>query len=125
MRRRATDMANFLLIKSDEILSNQLAFYLTRKRHSIEISNSRPEGLTKFRELASALDMVILDMTAQESEQGAVGQLSATLAILDKIVVLKAECAAYAMILCLLNDYKGPQMELEIERRGAAVVYVR
>jgi DNA-binding response OmpR family regulator len=108
-------MGQILLMNFDEEMGSKLAVALRNQRHSVVM-------LPKDVSFAKALtlgkgspDLVILDFSRIERN----GRT-----LLSEIVFYRARYGPWPMLLCVSRVYRGPQFELDLERKGARVVYV-
>lgn len=107
-------MARILLLGPDESSAKVLALFLERRRHQVTVHRElQSAGDSPTRDLDN-FDVLVVDMTANRPEDWNT---------LDR---LRVETAAWNPgILCLSRVYRGPRFQLDIERRGARLVYVR
>ena len=109
-------MTDILLFDSDQVFGEELAQHLGKRKHTVMSYARRREALDALKKSIDDLKLVIVDMTRNTQEDWE---------MLDWISRLRLRCTPGPMILCLLKVYRGPRIELEIERRGGRVVYVR
>ncbi len=109
-------MAKVLLLDSDEGHAKELARWLEQHKHSVAVYSPNRDGLNKLRADDVDFDIVILYMSVDRR---------ADWEILDQIRRIGEGRGPGPMILCASRTYRGPQIELEIEKKGARLVYER
>lgn len=107
-------MARILLVEPDDRPTSGLAPVLER-RHVVMVLATRSVVSGELRKGSFSYDIVVLDITRNAQEDWAA---------LDEIERLHRQCAAGPSILCFSTVYKGPEMHLRAERKGARFVYV-
>lgn len=107
-------MARIVLVGFNEAFGKELSQCLKNQHHATTVCARGDEAWMK--DFATDLKLVMLNFTRNAPEDWEA---------LKRISKAKTESAAGPMILCVANRYLGPKMELEIERRGARIVYVR
>lgn len=109
-------MERVLLIDSDEDHARTLALFLERHRYAVTVSTSKGNAFRPLERNCEEFDVVILDMSANRPQDWRT---------FDQIRTLPRMTTVRPMILCLSRVYRGPGMKLEIERKGARLVYER
>lgn len=109
-------MAHILLLDPDEEHARALAAELKRYGHSVAIYADMQVILNDMKRDTVEVDVVIVDLTSDRPE---------VWEALDQIWRLTWKRAETLMVLCISRVYRGPRMKLEVERRGARMVYER
>lgn len=108
-------MARILLYGFDGETAGAFCDLLHTHRHQVSICSDRTSFQQTLYMRGIGIDLVILRPTTENcfcSEQ------------LQSITVCRANNGGKPMVLCVLDDYQGPQVELELECKGARVTYV-
>jgi DNA-binding response OmpR family regulator len=109
-------MAEILLVKFDKVTVERLAEFLQRRGHCIT-THSGDESLAQtLRGYSRGFDLVILDVACDEA---------VTRKHIAAVRAIREKRGPRPMLLCVSWVYRGPRFELELERQGARVVYVR
>lgn len=109
-------MERVLLIDSDEDHARALALFLERHRYAVTVCTSQGNAFRPSERNCAEFDVVILDMSANGPNDWKT---------FDQVRSLPRMTATRPMILCVSRVYRGPGMKLEIERKGARLVYER
>jgi|GEM_PF-1827214 DNA-binding response OmpR family regulator len=109
-------MTRILLLDSNQTHARDLALALKRHRCSVTICASRRDAIIELKRNSAGFDVVILDLSANRPEDWAT---------FDQIQKLTWMSVPTPMIVCFSTIYRGPKMNLEVERRGARFVYER
>ncbi len=108
--------ARILLVQFDEAWEARLAETLRQRGHSVT-THCREECVSEhLSELGHEIELVILDVSKGDDE---------TWSIVAEIRQYRTQYGPKPMLLCVSRVYRGPRFELELERKGARVVYVR
>ena len=108
-------MGRILLMNFDEQRGAELADALRRLHHSVLISASRLSYRGALQRSNSNVDLVIINFSQNEPY---------ALALMEEIVEQRTFSGVHVMILCVMRVYRGPQLQLKLERKGARVEYV-
>ena len=108
-------MGHILLMNVDELPGVKLAGLLRSQHHSVAVLSVGASLATALRQESPVPDLVILDPSQREKYAGT---------LLDEIVSYRTRYGPQPMLLCVLRVYRGPQPELDLEKKGARVVYV-
>jgi len=109
-------MARILLLSPDEPSARDLALFLEKKSHRVSVHCERRAFIDSPKQDLSSVDIVILDMSANRPDDWNA---------LDCVCKWAGTIDSKLMTLCLSRVYRGPKFELDVERRGARLVYVR
>lgn len=105
-----------LLVRFDNASEGRLTELLRQRGYRVS-AYSREESLLEcLSRFGREIDLVILDVSGNDPE---------VRNYLAEIVRYRAQHGHRPMVLCVSRVYRGPQFELELERKGARVVYVR
>jgi len=105
-------MARILLGGFEEAQALSLAHALRLRNHHVDHSWSSTD---RFEEHAANSDVVILDLSGDDPS---------TRLLLEKTFRLRLQTGLRPMLLGILQTYRGPRFEEEIERKGVRVIYV-
>jgi DNA-binding response OmpR family regulator len=108
-------MIETLLVNFDPKLAERLASLLASQGHRISICT----GFKALRQLlrkSPGFDLAIVDVSFDTPTAGV--QLA-------ELQAYRVQHGPRPMLLCVSRVYRGPQFELELERKGARVAYVR
>jgi DNA-binding response OmpR family regulator len=108
-------MAKIVLMNFDEEQGLRLAAFLRMERHEVVCALPKQTYLGWLHGQDDDADLVILDASYREK---------AFRQILEDIAARRARNGPRPMILCISRQYRGPQFQLDIERKGARLVYV-
>ena len=104
-----------ILISGIDHHAEQLAERLRRHHHTITQCSNVRGVLQQLRRVDEHFDLIVMD----------VEELGPELQLLDQINVVRLKHAQYPAVVCVSRSYKGPQIQLKAERKGARLVYVR
>ncbi len=110
------EMARILLGGFDGPTATQLASLLRSGSHRIQICGELQLCVDVVRDHRTAVDLVIVDATSSPALIG------------ECLRVLRCQNAGKGpkiRLLCVSRAYHGPRFEIDIEREGARLVYVR
>ncbi len=108
-------MALILLTNFDEPSAHRLADLLTRRGHRVN-KCSTFDGVQFLEASDHDLDLIILDVSHDDRE---------TQNQLAEIRHYRAQHGPRPMLLCVSRLYRGARFQLDLESKGARVVYVR
>lgn len=108
-------MAQILFFDPHEEDAMELARRLKAKHHTVTSCTKAKELIQHLKCHAASFDVVILDVSAQTLD----------LQILNGVNCMVLKAGQAPAVVCVSRVYKGPQMQLQIERKGARLVYVR
>lgn len=109
-------MARILVYYPDECHARSLVAELKPRRFYLEAFHDSEELLVRLKQRGSEFDILILGMTNDGQRE---------LQLLDACCEEKMDSAPNLNILCVSRIYHGPHLRLEVERRGARLVYER
>jgi hypothetical protein len=109
-------VAQILLGNSSETLGESLATLLTNRGHRVTPSSADHSLEDTLRRRGWEFEIVILDVSNNDAQ---------TQHDLAAVKRYKMRHGPKPMLLCVSRVYRGPGFELELECRGARVVYVR
>jgi DNA-binding NtrC family response regulator len=107
-------MATILLVNFAGEQGARLAAFLRNERHEVSVAYGNPQFSEMIRQYGTT-DLVILDVSFREGS---------TRNLLGQIVSHRVQAGPRPMLLCVSRVYRGPQFELELERKGARLVYI-
>ena len=102
-------MAKILLVNFNEEQGSRLAAFLGTQRHKAWVGSFSAEHCV------SEIDLVIVDASQREKS---------ALELVTEIAGYRTQYGPRPLVLCLSRVYRGPQFELEIERKGVRFLYV-
>lgn len=108
-------MGRILIGGFDQPTADQLAIRLRAGRHDVWICEAISECDRYIINLCSAIDLVVMDGTA---DPGLVDEC------FKGIADLYARRGRRPMLLCVSRVYHGPRFEMDLENKGARLVYV-
>ena len=108
--------ARILLVNFDEASERRLTEIFRQKGHRISTYACEEPLAEHLSKRSNDVDLIILE--ASQNERVVHGQLS-------EIRRSRAQYGHRPTVLCVSRVYRGPQFELELERQGIRVVYVR
>lgn len=109
-------MGKILLANFEEEAGARLAAFLRNERHDVSTAVDN-EPLLPFTGTSDSVpDLVILDVSQNDRR---------VRNLLDQICSHRIKHGPRPMLLCISRAYRGAQFELDLERKGARVVYVR
>jgi DNA-binding response OmpR family regulator len=109
-------MARILLGNGSETVGKELAQLLTNRGHRVTTCFAGNSLDDVMRRLGHEFEIVILDVSSNDF------QARNDLAVIKHH---KMHGGPKPMLLCVSRVYHGPRFELELEQKGARVVYVR
>ena len=108
--------ARILLLNFDEASEGRLTEIFRQKGYRVS-TYAREEPLAEhLSKRSDDVDLIVLDASGNDR------------AIHDQLGEIRRYRVQHGhrpMVLCVSRIYRGPQVELELERKGARVVYVR
>lgn len=108
-------MAAILLLGFDEDLQDALVTSMRVRRHQVFALDEAGDIVDELERQRNALELVIMDMSfPSENHRRA----------LEEVERWRAEHENRPTLLCVSTIYRGPQFEIDIERKGARVIYV-
>lgn len=108
-------MGKIVLMNFDEEQGLRLATFLRMERHEVVCALPNQTYLGWLHGQDDDADLAILDVSCHEN---------CFRQILDEIAARRARKGPRPMIICISRQYRGAQFELDIERKGARLVYV-
>jgi DNA-binding response OmpR family regulator len=108
-------MAKILLANFDEQAGISLAAFLRNEHHDVYVALEDQAFSQLLGRYGTATDLVILDVSSRKKH---------SYDLLAQIASRRVQHGPRPMILCISRVYRGPQFELDLERKGARVVYV-
>ena len=109
-------MGRVLLVKFDETFEGQVTEILRRKGLLVSTYRRGERLAERLAKMDQEVDLVILDVSHEDQD---------TQDRFAEILRYRAQHGPKPMLLCVSRVYRGPRFELEFERKGARVVYVR
>jgi hypothetical protein len=107
-------MAKILLVNFEEEQAARLAAFLHIERHEI-CSEDSSLALGQFIRHIAEFDLVIVDASHREQF---------VRDVVSGIATQRERNGPRPGVLCICRTYRGPRFELDLERKGARVVYV-
>jgi len=105
-------MARILLIKFEEATAQRLAAVFEVRRHRVRTYDG---PFAPYESLeAEGQDLIVLDVSADDAD---------VTKCLTELQRYRAAHGPRPMILCASRVYRGPRFELDLEKRGARLVY--
>ena len=104
-------MARILLVDSDEGHAKTVVSALESQRHKLTVHACRQEALSNLTQFA----VIILDFANRPEDWK----------FLDRVYQMTIACVPKPGILCLARNNLGPGVRLQVERKGARLVYER
>jgi hypothetical protein len=108
-------MANILLVNFDEERALRLAAFLRTERYEVRINLEAEKFPQMLKRHVCEIDLVILDASHREKY---------VRYLLTEIASYRARNGPRPMVLCISRVYRGPRFQLDLERKGARLVYV-
>jgi DNA-binding response OmpR family regulator len=105
-----------LLANFDQASEKCLAKFLERRGYLVTHCPDDPSLSNLFQRHAENFDLAILDFGTESA---------AAEKCLTSLRNHRTRYGLRPMVLCVLRAFRGPQFELQLERFGARVVYVR
>jgi hypothetical protein len=102
-------MAKILLLNFDDDFGSRLAAFLRNEHHDI-LPSCISSNCTQ-----NSADLVIIDVSQREKVFER---------LLKEIVTFRAQHGPRPMILCISHVYRGPRFQLDLEQKGARLLYV-
>jgi hypothetical protein len=109
-----SNMATMLLIGFNEALKRELSGFLQARRHNVLICTDDQPLAHMLRIHGEDIDTAIVDVSLADT---------AWREALAEITRYRNKHGVRPGILCVSTVYRGPRFELEIERKGARLVY--
>jgi|HubBroStandDraft_1064217.scaffolds.fasta_scaffold1238499_2 DNA-binding response OmpR family regulator len=109
-------MAKILLANFDEEAGVRLTAFFRNERYEVRPAFEDESLSQMLRRCGPATDLLILDVSRREKYARD---------LLAQITAYRLQHGPRPMLLCVLRAYRGAQFELDLERKGARVVYVR
>jgi len=107
-------MAKILLVNFEIGQGLRLATFLRVERHDVRVAESSVASL-RGPQRVTDFDLVIVDASLREQS---------VRDLVTEIATQRASSGPRPMVLCICRCYRGARFELDLERRGARVVYV-
>jgi CheY-like chemotaxis protein len=107
-------MARILLLDSEPLRARELTQHLERRQHIVVVCATKRQLFETLKRHHKDFDIILLDLTADRSEDWT---------MLDQIHCIVCMDTSAPMILCVAEVYRGPDMKLKAERKGARFVY--
>lgn len=107
-------MARILLANFMEESGTRLAAFLRIERHEVHMAD-QAQPLAQMLRLVREFDLVIIDASQREHY---------VRDLVNHIAKHRAQSGPRPMMLCVCRIYRGPRFELDLEKRGARVIYV-
>jgi hypothetical protein len=108
--------AQILLVNFDEASEERLREIFRQKGHCVSAYAGDKPLAEHLWKLSDDVDLIVLDVSGKDrvvrNQLGEIGRY-------------RAQHGHRPTVLCVSRIYRGPQFELELEREGARVVYVR
>lgn len=109
-------MARVLLITdSDESHAKAVVSALESRSHRVTVLAKRRDILNHLGAKLAQFSVVILELSNRPEDWG----------LLDEVRKLTVACVPKPGILCLSKNNLGPRVKLQVERKGARIVYER
>jgi len=109
-------MAKILLANFDEEAGVRLTAFLRSEHHEVCLALENESFPQMLGRCGSVSDLLVLDVSRHERyARDLLAQISAH----------RVQYGPRPMLLCISRAYRGAQFELDLERKGARVVYVR
>lgn len=109
-----SEMANIALVNFDEIGSSDVANALRRLHHSVSVLPIETAYEAIVKTMKSSPELIILDFAYNEPEARA---------LVRRITSCWISTGHLGIILCILHVYRGPRLQVDLEREGARVIY--
>jgi DNA-binding response OmpR family regulator len=109
-------MARILLANFDEEAGARLTAVLRNERHEAQLASENDSFSRMIQQQGFTPDLLILDVSRRERY---------TRDLLVEVSSHRTQHGPRPMLLCISRAYRGAQFELDLERKGARVVYVR
>ena len=109
-------MAQILLANFDEEEGVRLTAVLRNEHHEVRLALENESFLQMLRRCGLTTDLLILDVSRRERYARD---------LLTQVTSHRIQHGPRPMLLCISRAYRGAQYELDLERKGARVVYVR
>ncbi len=108
-------MSQILFIDTKQRMTEFLQ-ELERNHHSVVCCTSYDFALHTLRSARTVYDIVIINISSNSPEDWRA---------LERVYQILRTDAVAPMVLCVADAYRGPQLELAVERKGARLAYVR
>lgn len=109
-------MAAIVLVKFDPRSAITVAQLFRGRRHRVMVCDADQSLAPVLKRRDTSPDLVVLDVSTDDQN---------TRKYLEEIKRFRAQHGPRPMLLCVSGIYRGPRFELELEKRGARLVYVR
>jgi hypothetical protein len=109
-------MAKILLANFDEEAGVRFTAFLRNEHHEVGSALENESFSHMLQRCGLKADLLILDVSRRERY---------ACDLLDQVSSHRIQCGLRPMVLCVSRAYRGAQFELDLERKGARVVYVR
>lgn len=108
-------MATILLMNFYEENGRRLAAFLRAEHHEVRMFVSNQQLPKWLQHQGDTIDLIIIDASQNER---------AGSSLLAGIVLYRAQYGPSPTVLCVSRVYRGPQFQLDLEKKGARLVYV-
>ena len=108
-------MAKILLVNFDDRSGPRLAAFLRAERAEVGVASEREPFARMLKRKGAPIDLIILDASRQEKH---------LCKVLNEIAAYQVRNGPRPMVLCISRVYRGPRFELDLERKGARLLYV-
>lgn len=108
-------MAKILLANFDEEAGVRLTVFLRNEHHEVRLAFENESFSQMLQRCGPAIDLLILDVSRRERYASG---------LLAQIASHRIQYGPRPMLLCISRAYRGAQFELDLEQKGARVVYV-
>lgn len=108
-------MATILLLNFSEDLGARLKAFLRLERHDVWTAVPSQTYASWLRGRENGADLVIMDVSRREKYFWQV---------LEEIVAYRAQHGHHPNILCVSRVDRGAQFDLDLEKKGARLIYV-
>lgn len=107
-------MARILLANFDEVSGTRLMAFLRGQRHEAHLA-AQDTSISQVLSCMNETDLVIVDGSHREQY---------TRDLVARIASRRVGDGLRPMMLCICRSYRGPQFEMDLEKKGAHVIYV-
>jgi DNA-binding response OmpR family regulator len=107
-------MPRILLVNFDEEQARRMAAFLRTERQQVCVAPAT-ENVSQTVRRICGIDLVILDASHREKYARD---------LLNGIASYRARNGPRPMVLCISRVYRGPRFQLDVERKGARLIYV-
>ena len=109
-------MAKILLANFDEEAGVRLTAFLRNEHHEVRSALENESFSQMLQRCGHTTDLLILDVSRRERYARD---------LLTQVTSHRIQYGPRPMLLCISRAYRGAQFELDLEQKGARVVYVR